>query len=272
MITVNIKGGLGNQMFQYACGRALALRNYDRLTLARDERKGDATRPFSLTNFNIKAAMARGHRVFFSKLKERLKQKITKEFNVNFNPKILTLSCRVYLDGYFQSEQYFKDYERDIREDFALKVPLQGTKAVLAEMIKNDQQAVSLHVRRGDYLSHPDFGGVVDKEYYERAAKYILNKIPQAKFYVFSDDIGWCQKELSFLKDATYISNPELKDFEEMFLMSLSKHHIIANSSFSWWGAWLNADPRKIVLVPSRWSNLNEEWYRDIIPSSWIRL
>lgn len=273
MITVNIKGGLGNQMFQYACGRALSLKNLDPLSLVRTEYKADINRSFSLTNFNIKAEISLGKNApWLSKWKERLKQKITGNFHVGFDPKILNSTGSVYLDGYFQSESYFKDYESSIRQDFTPKEAWSGNKAVLAEIIRNDRQAVSLHVRRGDYLTHPDFGGIVTKEYYEQAVEYMKREVPLAHFYVFSDDIAWCQKELALADDTTFVSNPELKDFEEMLLMSYCQHHIIANSSFSWWGAWLNPSSDKIVIAPSRWSNLHENWYQDIIPATWKRM
>ena len=273
MITVNLKGGLGNQMFQYACGRALALKNDTGLSLIRSQSSSDIARPFSLTHFNIKAEVVSGRKSpFFLKLKEKLKQKITGNFHVGFDPKILRLGQTGYLDGYFQSELYFKDYEGSIREDFTLKEPLLGNKAVIADIIKNDPNAVSVHVRRGDYLTHPDFGGIATKEYYESAITEIQSHFPAARFYVFSDDIGWCQTELPSLKEAAFVSNSELEDFDEMHLMTLTKHHIIANSSFSWWGAWLGQNPTKIVIAPARWSNLHEDWYRDIIPEKWIRI
>lgn len=273
MITVNIKGGLGNQMFQYACGRALSLKNSDSLTLIRTERGTDIDRPFSLTHFNIKADVSPVRKApLFSKWKERLWQKITGDFHVSYDPKIMKLKGSVYLDGYFQSENYFKDYENEIREDFTLQESWSGNKAVLAEILKNDQNAVSLHVRRGDYLKHPDFGGIVTKEYYLKAIAHIKERVPEAHFYIFSDDIVWCQNELGLPSNTTFVSNPELKDYEEMMLMSFCKHHVIANSSFSWWGAWLNPRVEKHVVAPARWSNLHEDWYRDIIPATWTRI
>src|SRR3989344_1935716 len=273
MITVNIKGGLGNQMFQYACGRALALKRSTGLSLVRSQASSDVVRSFSLTQFNLKAEIVSGRKSpFFLKLKEKLKQKITGDFHVGFDSKILDLGDTAYLDGYFQSELYFKDYEESIRQDLTLKEPLLGNKAVIGDIIRNDPDAVSVHIRRGDYLTPPDFGGVASREYYERAILHIQNYVPAARFYVFSDDIAWCQNELASLKNATFVSNPELKDFEEMFLMTLAKHHIIANSSFSWWGAWLGQNPTKIVIAPERWSNLHEDWYRDIIPEKWIQV
>lgn len=273
MITVNIKGGLGNQMFQYACGRALALRNMDRLALVRTQYSNDVQRPFSLAHFNIQANWSDGVKApFFPKWRERVRQKITGDFKVSFDPKISTLVGNVYLDGYFQSELYFQDHEATIRRDLTLKVPLTGNALQLTNDIEKEPNSVSLHARRGDYLSNPDFGDIADRKYYERAVSYIKQLMPAAKFYVFSDDIEWCRKEMPFLTDVTFISRPGLQDFEEMSLMSKCRHHITANSSFSWWGAWLGQNPEKIVIAPARWSKLHEAWYRDIIPSKWKRL
>ncbi len=274
MIIVNLKGGLGNQMFQYACGRALSLRNNDILSLVRSEYRGDVVRTFSLANFTIKGeTMAPDAVPKFSRLFAHLKQKLTRNFYVGFDSNILKKHGQtVYLDGYFQSEKYFQDFAAEIRQDFSLAVPFEGQAAEIAHTIKNDPNAVSLHVRRGDYLTHPDFGGIVTREYYERAVSHIRKSLPSAKFYVFSDDIDWCRVTLPLGNNATFVSQPELKDYEEMILMSQAHHHIIANSSFSWWGAWLGNNPNKIVIAPSKWSNLHENWYNDIIPSSWTRL
>ncbi len=274
MIVVNLKGGLGNQMFQYACGRALSLRNNDQLSLVWSEYQGDTVRKFSLENFAIKGEIIEPDTVpKLPKLFSRLKQKLTRNFYVSFDSNILKKHGQtVYLDGYFQSEKYFQDFAAEIRQDFSLAEPLKGRVVEIADEIKNDANAVSLHVRRGDYLKHPDFGGIVTREYYERAIAHIRESVPNAKFYVFSDDIDWCRVTLPLGNNATFVSQPELKDYEEMILMSQAHHHIIANSSFSWWGAWLGNNPNKIVIAPNKWSNLHENWYSDIIPSTWIRL
>lgn len=273
MITVNIKGGLGNQMFQYSCGRALALRNNDRLSLIRTRYYGDSARELSLTRFKIQAEWPDRPVVSrWQKWRERWRQKFTGDFRVGFDSRTLTRSGDVYLDGYFQSELYFKDQAEHIRADLCLNTPIGEDASSLAEVIKNDSGAVSVHVRRGDYVNHPDFGGVCTPDYYDRAVVFLKQHLPKASFYVFSDDIEWCQAELSCLHEATFVSRPKLRDFEEMLLMSICRHHIIANSSFSWWGAWLGEDPHKIVVAPRRWSNLHEDWYRDIIPSTWKRI
>jgi hypothetical protein len=208
----------------------------------------------------------------FPRFLSRVTQKITGNFHVAFDPAVLDKRGTSYLDGYFQSEKYFHDIADQLRQDFTLAKPFQGKTLEIANTIKNDSNAVSLHVRRGDYLIHRDFGGIVTEEYYQRAIDHIRDQLPAAKFYVFSDDITWCRSELPLGPLATFVSHPELKDFEELILMSLCQHHIIANSSFSWWGAWLGQNPEKTVIAPQKWSNLHEDWYKDIIPDLWIRI
>ncbi len=273
MITVNIKGGLGNQMFQYACGRALALKNNDSLRFTRSENTGDITRPFSLTAFDIKGEVVAEKSVpSYLRILSKLRQKVTREFYVNFQPSILNKKGDVYLDGYFQSEKYFIDYADVIRQDFSLKGPLGETADSIAAQIRSGANPISLHVRRGDYLKEPDFKGIANEEYYANAVKHVTEKVNHPQFFIFSDDIGWCKDNLSLPADSVFVSNSDLKDYEELVLMSLCKHHIIANSSFSWWGAWLGLNPEKIVVAPKRWSNNHENWYRDIIPTTWTRL
>lgn len=273
MITVNIKGGLGNQMFQYACARALALENNDELQLVRNASTSDIARPFSLTAFNIKGKVVTKESVpAYLRLLSKLRQKITREFYVNFQPSILNKKGNMYLDGYFQSEKYFVNSAEIIRQDFTLKEPLTESTVRFATQIQNTLHAVSLHVRRGDYLKESDFKDIANQEYFANAIKHIKEKVAGAQFYVFSDDIEWCKANLPLPAESVFVSNPDLEDYEELTLMSYCRHHIIANSSFSWWGAWLGSNTEKVVVAPKRWSNNHENWYRDIIPTTWTRL
>ncbi len=178
----------------------------------------------------------------------------------------------MYLDGYFQSEKYFIDYTDAIRQDFSLKGPLGEAADSIAAQIRSGANTISLHVRRGDYLKESDFKGIANQEYYANAVKYVTEKVSHPQFFIFSDDIEWCKENLSLPADSVFVSNSDLKDYGELVLMSLCKHHIIANSSFSWWGAWLGSNPEKIVVAPKQWSNNHENWYRDIIPATWTRL
>lgn len=274
MITVNLKGGLGNQMFQYACARALSIRNNDELHLVRTAKLTDSDRSFSLVNFQIAGEISPFAQIgLWPKLYSFLEQKLLRRFYVGFDRSILLKKGNIYLDGYFQSEKYFIDQADTIRDDFLLKATLSPTAETLAETIKADQKSVSIHIRRGDYVKHSEFGGIVNQEYYTRAIAEILERVPDAKFYIFSDDVNWCRDNLDLPNNSNVVSRPDLKDYEELFLISLCRHNITANSSFSWWGAWLNKNPHKIVIAPKHWSNHHDhDWYCDIIPEKWIRM
>ena len=274
MIYVNLKGGLGNQMFQYACARALSLRAHMPLALTRSEYAGDTKRTFSLAHFAIGGSMIPPIAIpRLQKLRAFFEQKVLRKFYVAFDASILTRKGAVYLDGYFQSEKYFADYAERIREDFALVTELSSDARVVAKALQRDSSAVALHVRRGDYVHNAEFGNIADAAYYARALTEMRKRVPQPHIYVFSDDIPWCRKNLPLSGGTIFVSKPDMHDYEELTLMSMCKHNIIANSSFSWWGAWLNQNPEKVVIAPATWSNLHgDTWYRDIIPDSWIRV
>ena len=134
-----------------------------------------------------------------------------------------------------------------------------------------------MHVRRGDYANDPNtnkYWGTCGIEYYLEALKYITSKAGNNSMYIFifSDDIEWVKENMPLQYAATFVSSPEIKDYEELILMSQCDHHIIANSSFSWWGAWLDPKSDKIVIAPKRWTIKDEKNFRDIVPSSWIRI
>ncbi len=274
MIYVNLKGGLGNQMFQYACARALSLRTENPLAIVRTEHVGDTTRAFSLKNFSIQGDIVSVDAVpWLQKFRAYVAQKVFRQFSVHFRPSILTREGTVYLDGYFQSEKYFIDYAEQIRKDFTVTSPLSTSAARYAAIIAQDPFPVALHVRRGDYVNNPDFGGIADAAYYGRAIAALRSFVPEAHFYVFSDDIAWCKENINLPSDTVFVSQPDMRDYEELTLMARCHYMIMANSSFSWWGAWLNTYPAKIVIAPALWSHHhNDTWYRDIIPPSWIRI
>lgn len=287
MIIVNLRGGIGNQMFQYACGRALALRSGD-LNLKLDieglyraKNIRDTHREYGLCNFSIKAEIISSKEArefkypfgFYSKLYKLVLQKVFRQYYVSFVPRILKLRGNVYLDGYFQSEKYFKDFEKEIRED--LKPNFVSASAIeFAKKIRDSQGSVSVHVRRGDYVGHKVFGGICDEKYYEEALNKIKSLIGKSTFFVFSNDISWVKKNIFFPEETFYISSEKLLDHEEVFLMSQCSNNIIANSSFSWWAAWLNDNPNKIIIAPKKWAHglYNKYKLRNIIPKSWITI
>ena len=258
---IKIKGGLGNQMFQYAHGRSLEFSGkkvvFDVSFF--EDNKNDIARDFKLDNFNIatKAEFINKKNIFldfFIKLERR--------FGLN-------------IEEFFQNEKYIKDIEEIIRKEFTLKNNFGNKAGERFRLIENSENSVSLHIRRGDYVSDKktkDYHGICDLEYYKKAVDYLKKKLGEIKIFVFSDDIDWVKENLQ-VEDLYFVSNDEIKDYEELILMSKCHHNIIANSTFSWWGAWLNENKDKIVIAPKKWFN-NEQANdkNDIVPKNWIKL
>jgi len=293
MIIIRLKGGLGNQMFQYAIGRALAVHYETELFLdtswflSEIAAKPGAERIFMLDKFKIQARIINEKRYFKVYKQENnrslikldlFKWKIFTLFNENrnmpFNNKVfLTDNRNIYLDGYWQTEKYFKSISDELRKDFSLHNPLREQDEDIFREI-HDTNSVSIHVRRGDYVNYERtkiVHGVIPIKHYEKCITYFLDTIKNPSFYVFSDDPEWCLENLDFLKNKIIISNNKRSPQEDMILMSNCKHHIIANSSFSWWAAWLNTNQSKIVIAPNQWVASNNKMFIDIIPESWIK-
>lgn len=205
------------------------------------------------------------------RLLPRLKTLIKESKDLVYEPQIFSVSTSKYYDGYWQSEKYFDNCIANIRDAF--KFPkLDSINQNLIEKL-NGKISVSIHIRRGDYLKDPLFRGLTDIDYYNRAIQYILNVVNVDCFVIFSNDIEWCKQNIAQLTnlECVFVNwNKGVNSFRDMQLMSLCKHNIIANSSFSWWGAWLNNNPEKIVITPLKW--INREYKTDIIPSSWIKI
>ena len=194
------------------------------------------------------------------------------EKNTNcYDKKIFNLSGDVFLDGYWQTEKYFCNISDIIRKDFSFKESFLCAKREVLDDIKNTN-SVFVHFRRGDYVSDQrtnKFHGVCDMEYYKKSIEYFLRLGNNFKFFIFSDDIDWVKENFK-IDNCFFVSNKKLRDFEELFLMSKCKHAIIANSSFSWWGAWLNDGKDKIVIAPKKWNN--SDCYNEIVPDRWIKM
>ncbi|MDD5068946.1 MAG: alpha-1,2-fucosyltransferase [Candidatus Pacebacteria bacterium] len=283
MIIFNLKGGLGNQMFQYALGRKLSLQNKDILKLDATLFDKENQRRYTLGHFLIQGDIATQEEIRriknphgpLSHLKHLFKKKVLRQFNVRFLPEILLLKGDIYLEGYWQSEKYFKDIRPILLNDFTLKDGLseQATRTLM--QIRNTKNPVSIHVRRGDYVKSQEakaYHDMCSPSYYRQALEIIKNKTDSPSFFIFSDDIDWVKGNLKLEGSVTYVSNPAIKDYEELILMSACKHNIIANSSFSWWGAWLNQNLEKIVIAPEKWANISPKIYKDIVPESWIKI
>lgn len=181
-----------------------------------------------------------------------------------------------YLHGYWQSEKYFADVATAIREDFSFHHPLSAANVVIANMIDAAGSAVSLHVRRGDYISDARthaVHGLCSIDYYRSAVRYITDRVMDPVFFVFSDDIAWAKSNFAFDYPCHYIDhNRGAESYNDMRLMSLCRNHIIANSSFSWWGAWLNSSDDKIVVAPKRWFASNDKSTKDLLPAEWVTI
>ena len=274
MIITSLNGGLGNQMFQYAIGRALAAKNNDKLRLDLSgfspKRAIDTPRQYELSIFNLQATKFNSHILDFFHPPQ-----LISETSHTFDPAILNIKGNIRLVGYWQSEKYFNQYSELIRHDFAFPTPPTGKNKALLLGIDNSN-SVSIHVRRGDYVSNQttnQFHGVCSLAYYRKAIKSIKDKVKNPIFYVFSDDPEWCKDNLTIAEKTTYIShNSGEKSWEDMRLMSHCKYNIIANSSFSWWGAWLNDNPTKIVIAPQKWFNDPSIDTQDVIPDSWLKM
>lgn len=285
-------GGLGNQLFQYALGRNLAISHNTSLLLDISFYENTINRTFDINNFRISNQYCDSKEIillrsdskyltiksyiqnFFPNFSKTKLQHI-KEHSFNFDPKILELPDNVYLEGYWQSEKYFKQIESTIRSEFELIDPEIGIPEQLKEEILNSN-SVSVHFRRGDYVSNPSTyqtHGICSIQYYYKAIRMISDLINNPVFYVFSDDIDWVKTNFRCDSDLRYIqgdsSNSHIIDFS---LMRLCKHHIIANSTFSWWAAWLGANSNKKIFAPKKWFNDIFHDTRDIYPDTWIKL
>lgn len=290
MIVVRLTGGLGNQMFQYAAGRRLAHVLGTELELDISGFEDYPLRAYALGNLNIEEkffqydANWRGNskqgivsQIFRKVLRKKTVShlKHVREKHFHFDPEILELKDNVFLEGYFQSERYFRDVEPIIRKEFVVRTPLSGTNRRIAEQVTGCE-SVSLHVRRGDYVSNPHsnrYHGVCKPAYYFRCMTYVTSHVKNPHFFVFSDDPQWVKTNLNLSYPTTFVTQNDLnKGCEDMRLMSLCRHHITANSTFSWWAAWLSINVGKIVVCPRNWFRGASHNDKDLIPGSWIRL
>lgn len=291
-IITKLFGGLGNQMFQYSFGKYLSLKNNIQLLLDNSfyvKQKNVTKRKYDLdifyiTSNRIATNKEKNHilRIYSNKIISLILEKMGKknkyllkedsfEFNEiykNWNKK------NIYMIGYFQSEKYFKEIENIIKNEFKIKNELLSEKIKKITKELNEIESVSIHVRRGDYVSNLStnkYHGVLPIGYYKKAIDIINKKINNPTFYLFSDDIEWCKNNLKDLSNNMVFVEKQ-KDYEDLELMKNCKHNIIANSSFSWWGAWLNENPKKIVIAPNDWfanKNINT---KDLIPETWIKI
>lgn len=289
MVTVRLNGGLGNQLFQYATGRAVAEARDCQLLLDisgyKDEYLG---RRYHLDLFHIRAQpLAVDEQSFPTPLRaaSRLRKlwvhlqsllpigwrSVYVDRKAGYDPRLFRTRGRVVLIGYWQSEKYFAAIEDSLRQELTLRNAPLGHNARLANDLRQCT-SVCVHVRRGDYVSN-DSHVALSADYYQRAASQMQTRLSSAVYYVFSDDISWCRERLCFANKTVFVDHngPE-RDYEDLRLMSLCKHHIMANSSFSWWGAWLGQSPGQLVIAPTDWYLDASRSTCDLIPNRWERL
>jgi hypothetical protein len=286
MIIVNLKGGIGNQLFQYATGRHLALRNKTELKLDisgldRANKVGDIYRPFDLDSFTINATIANDGEVIklkypyglISKAWRWFTFKILRKKNLIFDQNVLSWSDNIYLDGYWQSPKYFDDIRETLLNEIVFNKTLSASAHDYLKKIETNN-SIALHVRRGDYIKNPtvlkEFG-VCSNDYYTEALAYISDNVINPTFFVFSDDIEWVKANIQLPNSTIFVKGKDMTAVEDLVLMSKCRHNIIANSSFSWWSAWLNNHPDKIVIAPTPWFD-TIVYDKDLIPKSWIQI
>jgi hypothetical protein len=299
MIIVRLSGGLGNQMFQYAVGRQVADRHKTIAKLDVSNFEIYQYRHYSLHCFHICEYIATRAEVeslyresklltnlFARKIMGRFGIErryffrspfLVEEKSLSFDATPLQRNGDMYLMGYWQSEKYFYKIRELLLCEFEVKYKQDRHSREISDVIQSTN-SISLHVRRADYVQNPHYNkiyGTCDQDYYSRAIQHIVERVSSPHFFLFSDDPDWVKRELKLEFPATVIEHngPE-RSYEDLRLMSQCQHNIIANSSFSWWGAWLNQNPHKIVVAPTRWfaDEARNAQAGDIVPEAWIKL
>lgn len=285
MIRVILTGGLGNQMFEYAAGKALAAKLGKEITLdlyALSKKTKGVQRNFELDIFDIDLNISSSWKTRFLVKAFPFVDSNRKIFNHAFNyfrdrsaivyvHEFEDLRGDIILHGHFQNEKYFEGYENIIRQEFTFKKPLTGKNLELADKIKNSE-SVAIHIRRSDYINDSNFA-LCPVSYYEKAITMVSEKIANPHFFIFSEDFDWVKENIKLEnRSVEFVDwNKKEDSYIDMQLMSLCKHNIIANSSFSWWAAWLNNNAHKMVYAPSRWfgEERRNDDLKDFYPKDW---
>lgn len=291
MIIVKLIGGLGNQMFQYATAKALAIKHSTDIKVDTIELEVDPEGKFTKRHFELgifeadiriasKEEIAPFLKLGSSKFKRELQRRLpflfsrlmAVESGTPYHPEFSKYPKHTYLSGFWQSELYFKDVAEEIKKTFTFGSKItDGNKELAAEILSSN--SVSVHIRRGDYVTNTSanqFHGLCSLDYYNEAVTLIASKQSGIELFVFSDDIAWCKENLKYDFPIHFVETNSAHS--DMYLMSLCKHNIIANSSFSWWGAWLNSNAQKVVVAPKQWIANASVNTKDLIPHNWLRI
>ena len=271
MIVIRLQGGMGNQMFQYAFGRALSMRSNRQLFLETSRLTTANTFPrmYELNNFSISAKIISLAELTEFARSEGLYARVSQS-KQGFNSAALlppSHAISIY-DGHWQSPLYFTDVQETVKRDFASPFTSTIEQDTLCRSIRGSD-SICLHVRRTDYLWASAPMKVIQPSFYHRAIAHIDERVARPRFYVFSDDINWCRPYFKFLSNCVFV---EALPWSTFVLMTNCRHFIIANSTFSWWAAWLGGNSDKTVIAPTEWFHGREQPSRDIIPKDWVRL
>ncbi len=285
MIRVRLQGGLGNQMFQYALGRTLAARHKVPLVLDLSFYEQQSLRRFELEAFNIQADIHKSRRQLFREsplnplnLISLLRSgdngtgatMLLEDTTAGVDARVFDATPPLVLDGYWASYQYWRGWD-GFRTDFTLRKPLSPSACQWQHAIAL-QPSAAIHVRRGDYVNDPKtsaFHHVQGVDYYREAWKMLAARSGRVRPFVFTDDPEWAEANLDFLPEMAVVRGNQDRPAEDLILMSQCSHHIIANSTFSWWGAWLGQNPGQVVIAPGRWLKNADPHVRNLVPNEW---
>lgn len=288
MFVFQFMGGLGNQMFQYAAARALSLHRGIPFKIDFDDPYTFVKRELNLSAFNLNVEQASRMERWKCKPKRRYEKRLwmllgkdpanklyREKKDYTFDPGFFNCPDGAYVSGFWQTEKYFIDIEDTIRNDFNFRVPPLPSNENWLKQIKSCN-AVSVHIRRGDVITVAKTNrlyGTITTGYYRNAMELLAESFPDCEFFFFSDDMPWVKENIKSTRPCYYIEgNDDAYNYEDIRLMSACNHHIIANSSFSWWGAWLNPSKTKKVIGPANWMTTIDIKTTDHIPDSWILL
>ncbi len=289
-VIIKLKGGMGNQMFQYAFGKSLetkAAESNTPITLLFDDtaytnpNTKDTRRPYMLSHLQVKdvnfatpeaVEKARNPFGLLSKITRQVKHKLNIDNEVAFNPRLLTAPYKKYYEGYWQTEKYFTEIIPRLRQEFQPSAPLGATAKAIYDQMMSDENAVSIFYRRTDYVGNKTFD-IGEQEYQQAAIAKMKELVPNMRLYVMSDDIEWVKENADLPEGSVFVSSKEnIPAHEEIPLAAACRHNIIPNSTFAWWGAWLNPNRSKIVIAPKEWSKVTGDQFSDIVPAAWLRV
>jgi len=272
-IITQLNGGLGNQFFQYAVARAIAIKNHLELKLDISEFESYKLRNYELGNFNIQENFTTKNEFEHLKQKKIFKKTYFKDRNGKFQPGVLKIKNSAYLRGFWQSEKYFKNIEDEIRKEFTFKSLAFIKNQTILDKIKQTN-AISVNFRCKEYVNNPETAkihNVCTTQYYKNAIQYMKKNVENPIFYIFSDDNEWVKE--NFKSDEPVIIVDTANWQEDLYFMQNCKHNIVANSSFSWWAAWLNQNPDKIVVAPDKWfTDIAKVNYKNVVPDTWVKI